>query len=61
MGTSNLTVDTAIAAAETRLPAPPSTLPRPALFLDLDGVLAELADTPDAVVPDPRRTSSCTA
>jgi trehalose 6-phosphate phosphatase len=61
MGTSNLTVDTAIAAAETRLPAPPSTLPRPALFLDLDGVLAELADTPDAVVPDPRRTQVLTA
>ena len=27
-----------------------------ALFLDLDGVLAPLADTPDAVLADPRRT-----
>lgn len=39
------------------LPSPPSSLPRPALFLDLDGVLAPLAPTPEAVVPDPRRTA----
>ena len=58
MGTSNLIIDAADAAADTptRLPAPPPHLSRPALFLDLDGVLAELAETPDAVVPHPRRT-----
>ncbi len=39
------------------LPPPPALLQRPALFLDMDGVLAPLADTPDAVVPDPRRTA----
>ncbi|WP_082525982.1 trehalose-phosphatase [Brevundimonas sp. Root1279] len=59
MGTSDLIIDAADAAADTptRLPAPPPSLPRPALFLDLDGVLAELAETPDAVVPHPRRTA----
>ncbi|KQY85901.1 trehalose-phosphatase [Brevundimonas sp. Root1423] len=40
-----------------RLPEPPPRLKRPALFLDLDGVLAPLAPTPDAVVPDARRTA----
>ena len=46
--------------AET-LPAPPVALPRPlALFLDLDGVLAPMAPTPDAVVADPRRTAVLT-
>ena len=39
------------------LPPPPSCLRHPALFLDLDGVLASLAPTPEAVVPDPRRTA----
>lgn len=39
------------------LPPPPSRLSRSALFLDLDGVLAPLAPTPEAVVPDPRRTA----
>ena len=39
------------------LPRPPVRLTRPALFLDLDGVLAPLAPTPEAVVPDPRRTA----
>jgi len=59
MGTSDLTLDavTAVADAIPRLPGPPARLSRPALFLDLDGVLAELADTPDAVVPEPRRTA----
>lgn len=43
------------------LPAPPVSLPRPlALFLDLDGVLAPMAPTPDAVVADPRRTAVLT-
>lgn len=40
-----------------RLPPPPTRLQRPALFLDLDGVLARLEPTPDAVGPDARRTS----
>lgn len=38
------------------LPKPPIRLDGAALFLDLDGVLAPLASTPDAVTPDPRRT-----
>lgn len=59
MGTSDLTIDAAPAAADAiaPLPAPPPRLSRPALFLDMDGVLAPLAATPDAVVPDPRRTA----
>ncbi|RZI98364.1 MAG: trehalose-phosphatase [Brevundimonas sp.] len=40
-----------------RLPEPPGRLTRPALFLDMDGVLAPLAPTPDSVVPDARRTA----
>lgn len=39
------------------LSSPPTRMDRPALFLDLDGVLAPLASTPDAVVPDARRTA----
>ena len=58
MGTCTTMIDAANAAAETqpRLAPPPSQLKRPALFLDLDGVLAPLAPTPDAVGPEPRRT-----
>ncbi|MDQ8028610.1 MAG: trehalose-phosphatase [Brevundimonas sp.] len=63
MGTSDLTLDAGNAAVETfpRLPAPPARLDRIALFLDLDGVLAELAETPEAVVPEPRRTAVLSA
>ncbi len=58
MGTShqNHAAQTA-AAAMPHLPKPPERLRRPALFLDLDGVLAPLAPTPDAVIPDARRTA----
>lgn len=37
------------------LGAPPARVRRIALFLDLDGVLAELEPRPEAVGPDPRR------
>jgi trehalose 6-phosphate phosphatase len=43
------------------LPAPPVAMGHPlALFLDLDGVLAPMAPTPDAVLADPRRTAVLT-
>lgn len=42
--------------------SPPATrLARPALFLDLDGVLAPIAPTPEAVSPDPARTAALRA
>ncbi len=59
MRTSNLNTDGAPALVDalSYLPPPPVHLQRPALFLDMDGVLAPLAATPDAVVPDARRTA----
>lgn len=59
MGTSSLNIDAVNTDADAipRLPAPPSRLHQPALFLDMDGVLAPLAETPDAVLPDARRTA----
>ncbi len=59
MGTSISELGAVSAAADTvlRLPEPPRRLRRPSLFLDLDGVLAHLAATPDAVVPDAGRTA----
>ncbi len=47
--------------AAAHLPPPPVSLPRPALYLDMDGVLAPLADTPEAVVPHPERTAALRA
>jgi len=59
MRTTNLNIDGAAAPAEalSHLPPPPVSLQQPALFLDMDGVLAPLAATPDAVTPDARRTA----
>lgn len=39
------------------LPSPPTQVRGLALFLDMDGVLATFAPTPDQVMPDPRRTA----
>lgn len=44
-------------ASTQPLPAPPARLDRLALFLDLDGVLAPIAPTPEGVMPEPRRTA----
>lgn len=59
MGPSEFMFDAAKARDETTLslPKPPTRLTRPALFLDMDGVLAPLAPTPDAVGPNARRTA----
>jgi len=45
------------AELEPRLAVPPTNITLPSLFLDMDGVLAPIVPTPDAVVPDPRRTA----
>ncbi len=42
---------------DPHLSPPPLRLLNPALFLDMDGVLAKLEQTPDAVLPDARRTA----
>lgn len=39
-------------------PCPPCLISRPSLFLDLDGVLAPIAATPEGVTPSERRTES---
>jgi len=48
---------TANAGTLTRMPPPPTRLDRPALFLDMDGVLAPLAPRPEDVGPVARRTA----
>ncbi len=48
---------TAAAGTLTRMPPPPARLDRPALFLDMDGVLAPLAPRPEDVGPVARRTA----
>ena len=44
------------APAVTPLSPPPALPPRPALFLDMDGVLAPITATPGGVGPDGRRS-----
>jgi hypothetical protein len=53
MRTSNLIADGAPAPLEaaSHLPPPPTRLPRPALFLDMDGVLAPLEYRRNAAIP----------
>ena len=46
--------------AVRRLPPPPLPSGLAAIFLDMDGVLAPLAPTPEAVIADPRRTATIT-
>ncbi|WP_299175601.1 trehalose-phosphatase [uncultured Brevundimonas sp.] len=48
-------------AAALLLPTPPVLAEGVALFLDMDGVLAPMAPTPDAVVPVARRTAALKA
>ena len=49
------------AGADLALPPPPVRAEGVALFLDMDGVLAPLAPTPDAVGPVARRTAALQA
>lgn len=51
-----MTLLTEMTLNDATLAAPPERVAGAALFLDLDGVLAPLAATPDAVGPEPRRT-----
>ncbi|MFN4297158.1 MAG: trehalose-phosphatase [Brevundimonas sp.] len=44
------------ALAVTQLSPPPALPQRPALFLDMDGVLAPITGTPEGVGPDDRRS-----
>ena len=48
-------------AVSLLLPTPPVVADGIALFLDMDGVLAPMAPTPDAVVPTARRTAALKA
>ena len=48
-------------AASLLLPTPPVVADGIALFLDMDGVLAPMAPTPDAVAPTARRTAALKA
>ena len=55
MTTTGDLMPTAAGNPSLSLTPPPRRLERPALFLDLDGVLAPLENTPEAVGPDARR------
>jgi len=57
MPNANRRAQDAVPGAEHGLIPPPLRFERLALFLDMDGVLAPLAETPDAVGPMARRTA----